>query len=272
MEQQKFLETVEKIKDMAQTDGGKISRSAIDEKLHEEGMELNESQLKMVYAYLKTSKIEVMDADVDSESEADGDAGNNMDTDADTETLEQKDDEVVKMYQADMKHVQVLSEEELLAVMKRLAADVTVKADKEAIINTFLKDVVRWVKNYSDGSVLMTDLIQEGNIGLMSAVESFDYAKAVAGDNPVKVLKQALKKAVVTFAQNAVYSQESENNVGYKISGRVNAVNDCAKELAEDLGRKVSMEEVAEKMEMTYEEIKEIVDLSSNKIEYINYY
>lgn len=290
MEQQKFIATIEILKDMALANGGRIKKSEIDVKMREEGMELNESQLKMVYAYLKTSKIEVVNADgesvvdltaiqglgAESDIEGESEAGKN----ADKETLDEKDDEVVKMYQADIKHVPVLSEEELLVVMKRIA-DVkstdfqnnnSVKADKEAIINTFLKEVVRWVKNYRDSGVLMTDLIQEGNIGLMSAVDSFDYLAATAGENPVKALKAALKKSVVASVQNEIFSQESENNVGYKIAGRVNAVNDCAKELAEDMGRKVSIAEVAEKMEMEYEEVKEIIDLSSNKIEYIDYF
>lgn len=290
MEQQKFIATIEILKDMALANGGRINKSEIDVKMREEGMELNESQLKMVYAYLKTSKVEVINDDGESVADltdlqsiqagADIEGEHESGEDEDTETLDEKDDEVVKMYQADIKHVPVLSEEELLVVMKRIA-DIkstdfqnnnSVKADKEAIINTFLKEVVRWVKNYRDGGVLMTDLIQEGNIGLMSAVEVFDYSAAIVGENPAKTLKTALKKAVVASAQNAIFSQESENNVGYKIAGRVNAVNDVAKELAEDMGRKVSIAEVAEKMEMEYEEVKEIIDLSSNKIEYIDYF
>lgn len=279
MEQQKFIETVEKIKEIAQAGGGKIHREEIDEKLQKEGMELDESQLKMVYAYLRTSKIEILD--VDDISEVLGNSVEIISENAEEtvtaeleETvpdMENREDEFVRLYQADIKDIPVLSEEELLEIMKRLAEGKN-KADKEAVINTFLKDVVRWVKKYREGAVLMTDLIQEGNMGLMDGVESFDYGQALALENPVKKLREHLKKFVIKAAQNAIFSQESENNVGYKISGRVNAVNDCARELSEEFGRKVTIEEVAQKMEMSYEEIKEIADLSSNKIEYINYF
>ncbi len=281
MEQQKFIETVEKIKESAQTNGGKIRQKEIDEKLRIEGMELNESQLKMVYAYLKTSKIQILDEeDVPEEKDAENPVEKNPgnveeestkdELEENVQDMENREDEFVRLYQADLKDLPVLSEEELLEVMKRLATDKN-KADMEAIINTFLKDVVRWVKNYREGAVLMTDLIQEGNMGLMEGVESFDYGQALNLENPVKKLRDFLRKSVIKAVQDAIYTQESENNVGYKISGRVNAVNDCARELAEDLGRKVTMEEVAEKMDMTFDEIKEIVDFSSNKIEYIQY-
>lgn len=281
MEQQKFIETVEKIKESAQKNGGKIRQKEIDEKLRIEGMELNDSQLKMVYAYLKTSKIQILDEeDVPEEKDAENPVEKNpgnveeestkAELEENVQDMENREDEFVRLYQADLKDLPVLSEEELLEVMKRLATDKN-KADMEAVINTFLKDVVRWVKNYREGAVLMTDLIQEGNMGLMEGVESFDYGQALNLENPVKKLRDFLRKSVIKAVQDAIYTQESENNVGYKISGRVNAVNDCARELAEDLGRKVTMEEVAEKMDMTFDEIKEIVDFSSNKIEYIQY-
>ncbi len=272
MEQQKFIETVEMIKDMAAANGNQISQAEIESTLVKAGMELSEEQLRLVYAYLKTSKVTVLgDEDVEAElellkAEPEADSVENSEDDS---TIEDKDDEVVKMYQADIKAVTVLNEEEMLDVMKRLSTNDD-KSHREALINTFLKDVVRWVKDYAGGNVLMTDLIQEGNIGLMMAVAEFDYSAALSVEKPVKKLKDFLKKSVKDAALSIVYSQESENNVGYKIAGRVNAVNDCAKQLAEDFNRKVTIEEVAAEMKLSVEEVKEIVDLSSNKIEYIN--
>lgn len=272
MEQQKFIETVEMIKDMAAANDNQISQSEIEATLVKAGMELSEEQLRLVYAYLKTSKVTVIgDDDVQAEMELLKTEPENDEAEGEQEvqTFEDKDDEVVKMYQADIKGITILSEGELVEAMKRLSAGSS-KNDREALINTFLKDVVRWVKDYAGGNVFMTDLIQEGNIGLMMAVAEFDYSDAISSDKPVKKLKDFLKKAVKSAAMDIVYMQESENNVGYKISGRVNAVNDCAKQLAEDFGRKVTVEEVAGEMKLSVEEVKEIVDLSSNKIEYIN--
>lgn len=269
MEQKKFIETIESIKEFASDNDNKISKKEINDKIQAEGLTLDESQIKMVYAYLKTSKINVLE---DSGEEANIEPFEDSSESAETEeisTLEEKDDEVVKLYQADIKNVNVLNEEELLDAMKKMSQ----KPDKnvaEKVVNTFLKDVVRWVKKYSEGGVLMTDLIQEGNIGLMLAVNEFDYAEALNQNEPVKKLKEELKKSVIKFAQNALYSQESESNVGYKIAGRVNAVNDCAKQLSDDFGRKVTIEEIAQEMNMTYDEVKEIVELSSNKIEFID--
>lgn len=256
MEQQKFMETVERIKDKAQGSANKITTKEIGEIFLSEGMNLDDAQLRMVYAYLKTSKIEIVDA-----GEEVLDFVKEENSDAPEAEYEDRDMEFVKMYQSDIKNVKVLSDDELAEAMKNPAAF------REQMVNTFLKDVVKWVKPYANETVFMSDLIQEGNMGLMEGVANFDYKTT-----SVKELREYLKKSVVKAAQAALYEQESENNVGYKIAGRVNAVNDCAKELSEDLGRKVTMEELAEKLEMTYEEVKEIVDLSSNKIEYINYF
>ena len=256
MEQQKFIETVERIKDQAQGSANKITVKEIREIFLSEGMNLDDAQLRMVYAYLKTSKIEISDA-----GEEVVDFTEEENSDASEAEYEDRDMEFVKMYQSDIKNVKILSDDELAEAMK------TPAACREQIVNTFLKDVVKWVKPYANEMVFMSDLIQEGNMGLMEGVANFDYKTASA-----KELREYLKKSVVKAAQEALYRQESENNVGYKIAGRVNAVNDCAKELSEDLGRKVTMEELAAKLEMTYEEVKEIVDLSSNKIEYIDYF
>lgn len=271
MEQQKFIETVELLKDKAESNGNRITKKEIDSMFASDEMHLDESQLKMVYAYLKTSKIEIIDEEVPEQADED--------TVVPDEEYEDKDMEFVRMYQADLKNVKVLSQEELIEAMKKP------EKHREQIINTFLKDVIKWVKPYAGGTMLMSDLIQEGNMGLMEGAAAFDYkaalAEALEPQNAskeqqdmaaVKKLKDYLKKSVIKAAQAAAYEQESENNVGYKVAGRVNAINDCARELAEELGRKVTMEELGEKLEMTYEEVKEIVDLSSNKIEYINYF
>lgn len=270
MEQKEFIEAVEKLRGIAEKNNNHIKKADIDKGLADSGINLDEKQLKMVYAYLKTSKITIDEfdgtADITGADET-GDMPEIADA-ADSEENYMDDNEVVNMYLEDIRGIKTLSEEELLEAMKKLACG-SDERTIESVINTFLKNTVKWVKSFEEGAVLMTDLIQEGNMGLMSEVKSFDYKKALESGNPVRMLKDALKKAVIKAAADAVYEQDGENNVAYKIAGRVNAVNDCAKELSDELNRKVTIDEVAEKMDMSYDEIKEIIDLSSNKIEYI---
>lgn len=271
MEQQKFIEIVELLKDKAESNGNKIAKKEIDSMFASDEMRLDESRLKMVYAYLKTSGIEIAGEETLEQTEEKAEVSD--------EEYEEKDMEYVRMYQADLRNVKVLSQEELIEAMKKP------EEHREQIINTFLRDVIKWVKPYAGGTMLMSDLIQEGNMGLMEGAAAFDYEASFAEAAEqksaiqeeqdmaaVKKLKDYLKKSVIKAAQAAVYKQENENNIGYKVAGRVNAINDCARELAEEMGRKVTMEELGEKLEMSYEEVKEIVDLSSGKIEYINYF
>ncbi|MGN0160689.1 MAG: sigma-70 domain-containing protein [Lachnospiraceae bacterium] len=277
MDQQKFISAVEGLRDAALNADGKITKQQIQDKLADQGMELDEAQLKMVYAYLKTSKVSVLENNESMEEvELTREEAKVVEPISENETqeepsVEEREGEFLKMYRDDIKNVLVLSEEELYQRMKKIAETPT-KNDYQAVVQTFLKDVLRWVKTYEGGALMMSDLIQEGNMGLISAVEEFDYAGALKEDHPVKKLREALKKKVLKAVQEAVFEQESENNVGYKIAGRVNAVNECARQLSEENGRKVTIEEVAQQMEMTYDEVKEIVDLSVGKIEYINYF
>lgn len=276
MEQQKFIETVELLRKKAEENDNKITKKEIEELFSSREIHLDESQMKMVYAYFRTSKVEVIGGDVEKRKNFHENEFRKQD-----EEYEDRDKEFVRMYQSDIRGVRALTQSELMEAMKKP------EEFREQIINTYLKDVVKWVKPYACETVLMSDLIQEGNIGLMEGVAEFNYEAALCAQEEkmppsdekpleecaaVKKLRDYLKESVIQAAQAAIYAQEGENNVGYKIAGRVNAVNDCAKELSEDLGRRVTLEELADKLEMTYEEVKEIVDLSSNKIEYIHYF
>ncbi|MGN0515204.1 MAG: sigma-70 domain-containing protein [Lachnospiraceae bacterium] len=266
MEQAKFIEIVEELKNRAAINKGVISKKEIDDAFSDEDTYLDESQLGMVYAFLKTSKIEITDGDNALDIDISGNDNSASNEAAETGDETDKDSEFVKMYQSDLKCVVKLSPEELISAMKEPLKN------KESIINTYLKDVVKWVRTYEGGSVFMSDLIQEGNIALMEAFSSFDFEAALLQEDPCRALTEHFRTKVKKAAMDALFEQDGENNVGYKVAGRVNAVNDCAKELSEDYGRKVTLDEIAEKLDMTYDEVKEITDLSANKIEYINYF
>jgi RNA polymerase primary sigma factor len=191
-----------------------------------------------------------------------------------TDSFENREAEFVRMYEEDLRGVPVLNDEQVLSVMQDIIKPVTTDEEakklQEKLINTYLKKVVSWLKAYEDTAVLMPDLIQDGNMALMETVKDFDYEGALNSDNPVRKLRDTVRKNVLKAAQASVYIQENENNVGYKIEGRVNAVNECAKQLSEEFSGKVTIAQVAEAMEMTEDDIRDIVKLTANKIEYIN--
>lgn len=275
MEQAKFIETVEGIKNKAIAQNKKISVDDIALELEKADIQLDEAQLKMVYAFLKTERIDIIDQEQMSVVlEDDGEECSwNQNEDGSADEFSNNETAVLAMYQEEVSGVCVLNDTQILECMNILADDTVensvCKNTHDKLIHTFLKDVIRWVSNYQDGVVPMGDLIQEGNMTLMEAIFSFDYKKALESSNPTRKLKDYLKKAVISGAQGQIFEQESSNNVGMKIAGRVNAVNECAKSFYEEYGRKATVLEVADRMDMTEEEIKEIVDFSANKMEYI---
>lgn len=299
MEQAKFIETIELIKKKAVEQEKKISLAQIHEELERADLQLDEAQLKMVYAFLKTTQIEIVDDDdedvildedtvkyftnASQENEEEpsavveegnmsqnGDVVKASDEDKD---LTDHEKEILQMYQDEVAGVPVMNDEQILECMKIMASSDSTKGQQDEcrgkLVNTFLKDVIRWVANYKDGAVVMNDLIQEGNMAMMELIAGYDYAVALESTNPLRKLKDSVKKAVVGSAQGLIFEQESANNVGFKVAGRVNAVNECAKSIYEDFGRKATIAEVAEMMEMPEEEVREIVELSANKIEFI---
>jgi len=131
------------------------------------------------------------------------------------------------------------------------------------LITFYLPEAAQLAKLYAGQGVLLEDLIGEANVALTVGVEmlgALEKAEEVPG---------MLGKMMMDAMENSIGEVADSEEAGKAVAEKVNRVADAAKELSEDLRRKVTVEELAEETQISQEDIREAVRLSGRKIEEI---
>lgn len=144
------------------------------------------------------------------------------------------------------------------------------KQAKNRLIEGNLKTVMTYTKDYLGKGVTVNDLIQEANMALMMAVENYGaLAVSVMAERTGQeahlaegAFEQFLERKIKEALNTAVENQETEQKVEEKVLARVNVLKDISQNLAEELGREATVEELAERMKMTADEIRDIMKLT----------
>ena len=236
-----FAKALQRVKELAKLSGNTISKEEINEEF--EKLNLDEEQMKLVYEYLEKANIGI-DKEVDTEA-----------------LLTSEDAGYLQFYLEELKELPEVSEGEKEAtVLSAMAGDENAQAK---LIQILLPQVVDLAKLYAGQGVLLEDLIGEGNVALTIGVtmlgcfENAEESQAAI----VKMIMDAMEELIVSYV--------AEDDVDSKIVERVNDISDKAKELAENLGRKVTKEELAEETEIAIEDIAEAIRFSGGQIEYL---
>ena len=158
--------------------------------------------------------------------------------------------------------------------------------DKESLrllSESFLEKIVAWIEPYRRQGVLACDLVQEANLAMMSYVsqkqwlnnyEWKDKIKEGSTEDLINVLhgiEKEVRELINGSLEMMIDEQKSSNQVAGKVLGKVNLVNDWAKRLKEELGRKPTIQEVAERIGIAPEHVQEAIMLSAEAIEDIEY-
>ncbi|MCF0245297.1 MAG: RNA polymerase sigma factor RpoD [Ileibacterium sp.] len=161
-----------------------------------------------------------------------------------------KTSDPVKAYLKEIGAIPLLTPEQEVAVAKRIqAGDMEAK---QILIDSNLRLVVSIAKKYVGRGLLFLDLIQEGNIGLIKAVEKFDYTKGFKFSTYATWwIRQAITRAIADQARTI--------RIPVHMVETINKMTRIQRQLVQDLGRDPVPEEIAEKMEdMTAEKVIEI--------------
>lgn len=158
--------------------------------------------------------------------------------------------DAVKMYLKEIGHVPLLKADDELEIAKRIEA-----GDEEAkniLISSNLRLVVSIAKKYVGRGMLFLDLIQEGNMGLVKAVEKFDYTKGFKFSTYATWwIRQAITRAIADQARTI--------RIPVHMVETINKLTRIQRQLVQELGRDPSAEEIAAKMEgITPEKVREI--------------
>lgn len=160
----------------------------------------------------------------------------------------------VKMYLKEIGRVELLSHDEEISLAKRILDGDEDAKKKLAAAN--LRLVVSIAKRYVGRGMLFLDLIQEGNMGLIKAVEKFDYTKGFKFSTYATWwIRQAITRAIADQARTI--------RIPVHMVETINKLTRVQRQLIQELGREPSAEEISEKMEgMTPEKVREIQKIS----------
>jgi len=166
-------------------------------------------------------------------------------------------DDSVKMYLKEIGKIDLLEpEEERIIAQKMAEGD---EDAKETLINSNLRLVVSIAKKYMNRGLSLLDLIQEGNIGLIKAVDKFDYTKGFKFSTYATWwIRQAITRAIADQARTI--------RIPVHMVETINKLTRIQRQLVQDLGREPTTEELADAMGMEPAKIREIQKISQDPI------
>ncbi|KFL17519.1 MULTISPECIES: RNA polymerase sigma factor RpoD [Geobacillus] len=253
-------ETLEQVKEQLAELGKKrgiLTYEEIAERLS--GFDLDSDQMDEYYEYLADQGIEVI-------SESDLEADPDIDELAKEEEFDLNDlsvppgvkiNDPVRMYLKEIGRVPLLSAEEEIELAKRIE-----QGDEEAkrrLTEANLRLVVSIAKRYVGRGMLFLDLIQEGNMGLIKAVEKFDYRKGYKFSTYATWwIRQAITRAIADQARTI--------RIPVHMVETINKLIRVQRQLLQDLGREPTPEEIAEEMDLTPEKVREILKIAQEPV------
>lgn len=166
-------------------------------------------------------------------------------------------DDPVRMYLKEIGKVPLLSADEEVELSKLIE-----KGDKDAkrkLAEANLRLVVSIAKKYVGRGMLFLDLIQEGNLGLMKAVEKFDYRKGYKFSTYATWwIRQAITRAIADQARTI--------RIPVHMVETINKLIRIQRQLLQELGRDPLPEEIAEEMDLTVEKVREIMKIAQEPV------
>ena len=224
-------------------------------------MPLEEEQFERILEILEQNTVDVLritDDDVDDEEI--------ILTDEDEVDVENLDlsvpdginiEDPVRMYLKEIGKVPLLSAEEEIDLAKRM--ELGDQEAKKRLAEANLRLVVSIAKRYVGRGMLFLDLIQEGNLGLIKAVEKFDYRKGYKFSTYATWwIRQAITRAIADQARTI--------RIPVHMVETINKLIRVSRQLLQDLGREPSPEEIAEEMNMPVERVREILKISQEPV------
>ncbi|USG63847.1 RNA polymerase sigma factor RpoD [Brevibacillus ruminantium] len=227
------------------------------------GFEQDSDQMDEFFEYLGDQGIEVNN-DSDDDDEVDNmimkdEENDNEEFDFDDLSVPPgiKINDPVRMYLKEIGRVPLLSAEEEIKLANRIE-----QGDEEAkrrLAEANLRLVVSIAKRYVGRGMLFLDLIQEGNMGLIKAVEKFDYRKGFKFSTYATWwIRQAITRAIADQARTI--------RIPVHMVETINKLIRVSRQLLQELGREPLPEEIAEKMDLTPEKVREIMKIAQEPV------
>ncbi|MBY6035454.1 RNA polymerase sigma factor RpoD [Fictibacillus nanhaiensis] len=255
--------TIDQVKEQLVEAGkkrGRLTYTEITGKLAP--FEQDSDQMDEFYHYLEEQGVEVAEASEDADDEEDP----KFEMEKEEEEFDLNDlsvppgvkiNDPVRMYLKEIGRVDLLSADEEIELAKRIE-----DGDEEAkrrLAEANLRLVVSIAKRYVGRGMLFLDLIQEGNMGLIKAVEKFDYDKGFKFSTYATWwIRQAITRAIADQARTI--------RIPVHMVETINKLIRVQRQLLQDLGREPSPEEIGAEMELTPEKVREILKIAQEPV------
>ena len=226
-------------------------------------MELNAEQFEKILDFLETSNIDVLRITDNDDDTVDDEILLDDEEEVEVEKIDLSVpdgvsiEDPVRMYLKEIGKVPLLSAEEEIELAKRM--ELGDQEAKKRLAEANLRLVVSIAKRYVGRGMLFLDLIQEGNLGLIKAVEKFDYRKGYKFSTYATWwIRQAITRAIADQARTI--------RIPVHMVETINKLIRVSRQLLQELGREPTPEEIAKEMDMPVERVREILKISQEPV------
>ncbi len=259
-EEQMFIERINNLVELGKKKDGMLQMSDVMSQF--KGMDLEGDKMDRVMEFLEQKGIDVMVP----ESDTDDDIILDVEDEPTEEELENIEfsvpdgvsiEDPVRMYLKEIGKVPLLSADEEVELAKKMEeGDV---AARKRLAEANLRLVVSIAKRYVGRGMLFLDLIQEGNLGLIKAVEKFDYRKGYKFSTYATWwIRQAITRAIADQARTI--------RIPVHMVETINKLIRVQRQLLQELGREPYPEEIAKEMQLPVERVREIQKISQEPV------
>ena len=266
MNMAKFSEKLVELLELAKKKKNVLEYQEISDFFKDSPLEVD--QMEKVFDFLEASGVDVLRITENSGDELLLDNDMDMDGMEDEEEVELDKidlsvpegvsiEDPVRMYLKEIGKVSLLSADEEIELAKRMEQGD--ENAKKRLAEANLRLVVSIAKRYVGRGMLFLDLIQEGNLGLIKAVEKFDYRKGYKFSTYATWwIRQAITRAIADQARTI--------RIPVHMVETINKLIRVSRQLLQELGREPTPEEIAEEMDMPVDRVREILKISQEPV------
>ena len=258
-----FEEKLEKLLELARKKKNVLEQKEIIDFFH--GEILSPEQLDQIDEYLENNKVDVLapdeDLEIDPELFLEEEDLEEEEIDVDHLELSMPEgvniEDPVRMYLKEIGKVPLLTPEEEIDLAKRM--EMGDESAKKRLAEANLRLVVSIAKRYVGRGMQFLDLIQEGNLGLIKAVEKYDYSKGFKFSTYATWwIRQAITRSIADQARTI--------RIPVHMVETINRLIRTSRQILQELGREPLPEELAKKLDMPVDRVREIMKISQDPV------
>ena len=267
MQHEQFIKALNGLVELAKTKKNVLEYNEINDAFR--GFDLTEDKMDLILEYLEKANIDVVNSSIEETGKEDdlllGDEDDIILSEEDeVEIIDDVDvlegvstEDPVRMYLKEIGNVPLLSTEEEIELAKKVEEGD--EAAKKKLTEANLRLVVSIAKKYVGRGMPFLDLIQEGNMGLMKAVDKFDYSKGYKFSTYATWwIRQAITRGIADTGRTI--------RVPVHMVETINKTLRMTRTLLQELGREPTPEEVAERLNVPVSRVREVLKISRDPV------